>query len=241
MECDQKQKYGWGCLNAGSLKLVAVLSMTIDHIGAALLPQYLFLRVIGRLAFPIYCYMIVNGMFYTKNCLRYMGRLLLLAVISESFFDYAFHKNLYYPTYQNVFFTLTIGLFTIFVIEQTKLRLSGVFFKRMLSFLLELVFLFAGCFAAYMLKTDYSFYGILMIFGFYEFRFNALASCAFQIYINLYLLGGVQQYAVAALPLLWLYNGEKGVLEEKLKWVFYFYYPVHLCLIGIAGKLFWHW
>ena len=78
MECDQEQKYGLRCLNTGSLKLVAVLSMTIDHIGAALLPQYLFLRVIGRLAFPIYCYMIVNGLFYTKNCLRYFGRLLTL-------------------------------------------------------------------------------------------------------------------------------------------------------------------
>ncbi len=223
------------CLSSGAIKLLATITMTIDHIGAALLPQYLFLRMIGRLAFPIYCYMIVNGMFHTRNCVKYILRLTAFALMAEVFFDLAFFNTAYHLEHQNVFFTLAIGLAVICVIEQIKLKLKGKLY--FIALILELFVLFLGCFIAYVLKTDYSFYGILMIFGFYEFRFNAMVSCAFQIYINMYLIGGVQAYAIAAIPVIWMYNGEKGIIEKKLKWFFYLYYPVHLLIIYIIRRI----
>ena len=221
-------------LNAGDIKLIAIITMTIDHIGAALLPQYLFLRMIGRVAFPIYCYMIVNGLFHTRSRLKYLGRQLLFAVVAEVCFNLAFWREIKHPENQNVFFTLAIGLSVISLIDLLKEhwnRWQGSTVMGFFLWPLELMILFAGCLIADQLRTDYSFYGILMIFGFYAFRMNAIVSCAFQIYINWFLIGGVQAYAIAALPVIWLYNGEKGRLEEKGKWVFYWYYPVHLLII----------
>nr|MDE7431211.1 conjugal transfer protein TraX [Lachnospiraceae bacterium] len=153
------------CLTSSDLKLVALCTMTIDHIGAVLLPQYLILRIIGRIAFPIYCFLIVNGLFHTRDCKKYIGRLLLFALISEIFFDLAFFETIYEPEDQNVFFTLAIGLVMLYVIErihnQPWIRI------HFLKIVMELLVVIFCCFLAYVLRTDYSFYGILMMYGFY--------------------------------------------------------------------------
>lgn len=230
----QNKKFSLRCLSAFELKIIAVITMTIDHIGAALLPQYLFLRVIGRVAFPIYCYMIVNGLFHTKNCPKYIFRLFLFAIISDTFFDLTFSNSIFYKGYQNVFFTLAIGLTVIYLVQKVRLKFKGKLF--LISTVLEIIIIISGCFLADTLKTDYSFYGVLMIYGFYVLRFNAIFSSVFQIYINVFVLGYVQSYAVAALPIIWLYNGEKGKCADKWKWLFYVYYPFHLFVIYIVKR-----
>ena len=228
-----KSEMRFKCLSASDIKLIAVITMTIDHIGAALLPQYLFLRIIGRLAFPVYCYMIVNGLFYTKNCGKYVLRLLMSAFVSEVFFDLAFYGEVINKNHQNVFFTLAIGLGVIALIEKLRLR-YGMEYTILVS-AADIIIVTAGCFLAYLMKTDYSFYGVLMIYGFYSFRFNAVISCVFQVFINM-ILGGVQIFAILSLVPICMYNGEKGKLEDKAKWLFYVYYPIHLGLIFVIKK-----
>ena len=223
------------CLSASGIKLIAVITMTIDHIGAALLPQYLFLRIIGRLAFPIYCYMIVNGMFHTKSCIKYIMRIFGFAIISEPFYDLAFRGKIINMEYQNVFFTLAIGLTVISVIEQLKIRFGGY---SVFGSMAEIMILASGCVAAYFLKTDYSFYGVLMIYGFYSFRLNAIVSGIFQIFMNCIIIGGVQGFAVFSLLPICMYNGEKGKNSGMIKWLFYLYYPLHLFVIFLLKILF---
>lgn len=215
------------CLTSSGLKLIALGTMTIDHIGAVLLPQYLFLRIIGRIAFPIYCFLLVNGMFYTKDCRKYVGRLMLFALISEVFFDLTFFGTVYAPQHQNVFFTLAIGLIMIYVLEQLREKVKfKIFF---LNCAMELVIVVLCCLLACFLQTDYSYFGIIMIYGFYIFRYNGALSCFFQVYMNVMIMGGVQSFAVLSLPIIGLYNGKPGT--KKYKWLFYVYYPAHLLVL----------
>lgn len=221
------------CLTSSDLKLVALCTMTIDHIGAVLLPQYLILRIIGRIAFPIYCFLIVNGLFHTKNCKKYIGRLLLFALISEIFFDLAFFETIYEPKDQNVFFTLAIGLVMLYVIEkihdQPRIK---IYFLKVVMELLVVIFC---CFLAYVLRTDYSFYGILMMYGFYMFQSNGFMSFIFQAYMNVVVMGYIQSFAVISMPIIWLYNGKAGA--RKYKWLFYIYYPAHLLVLFLLKEL----
>lgn len=221
------------CFTSSGLKLIALCTMTIDHIGAVLLPQYLFLRIIGRIAFPIYCFLIVNGMFYTKDCKKYIGRLMLFALISEVFFDLAFFGTVFAPQHQNVFFTLAIGLIMIYVSEQ--FREKGKCKILLLNCVMELVIVALCCLLAFFLQTDYSYFGIIMIYGFYIFRYNSVLSCIFQMYMNVIILGGVQSFAVLALPIIGLYNGKPG--KKKYKWLFYVYYPAHLLVLFVLEKI----
>lgn len=113
----EERKQRLKIFNSFHLKLIAVITMTIDHIGAVLMPQYGFLRIIGRIAFPIYCFMLVNGFFYTKNIRKYIGRMLIFAIISEPFFDWAIFGKIYVKSYQNIYFTLLTGLIMLECIE----------------------------------------------------------------------------------------------------------------------------
>lgn len=92
------------------LKWIAVLTMVIDHVGAILFPDQIWMRVIGRVAFPIYAYCLAEGFRYTSDYRRYLGRLALFAILSEIPFDLAFYGVPFSFAHQNVFFTLTLGL-----------------------------------------------------------------------------------------------------------------------------------
>lgn len=221
------------CLSSSDLKFIALCTMTIDHIGAVLLPQYLFLRIIGRIAFPIYCFLLVNGLFHTKDCRKYVGRLVIFALISEVFFDLTFFGTVYAPQHQNVFFTLAIGLIMIYILE--NIRGKAIFKMIFLNFIAELLVVILGCMLAYFLQTDYSFFGIIMIYGFYIFRYNRFLSCLFQVYINVVIMGGVQSFAILSLPFVCLYNGKPGT--KKHKWLFYIYYPAHLMMIFMLERI----
>lgn len=218
---------------SSGLKLIALCTMTIDHIGAVLLPQYLFLRIIGRIAFPIYCFLLVNGMFHTKDCRKYIGRLMLFALISEVFFDLTFFGTVFAPQHQNVFFTLAIGLIMIYVLEYLKEK--GKCRIHIVNCVMELVIVALCCLLAYFLRTDYSYFGIIVIYGFFIFRYNRVLSCFFQIYMNVIIMGGVQSFAVLALPIIGLYNGNPGA--KKYKWLFYVYYPAHLLVLYLLEMI----
>lgn len=211
-------------LTEQSLKLIAIVSMTIDHIGAALFPQELWMRCIGRLAFVLYAFMIAEGYVHTKNVRRYMLRLGLLALISEVPFDLLFHGCLVYTGAQNVFFTLFLGLLALAMMDRVSVRLPAE------AKLLALLPVAAAGAAALWLHCDYRLSGVLMIAVFYVCRSRPIVR-TLAISVILTAMNRIQMFGIAALALIGLYNGKRGRGGAALKWLFYAYYPLHMLAI----------
>ena len=198
------------------LKLLAMLAMTADHIGAVFFPEIPLLRWIGRLAMPVLCFFIGEGLRHTRSPRRYLLRLTGFALLSELPFDLAFYGGIEWG-HQNVYFTLTLGLLALWAIES----------RGMEGWLLALT----AALAAELLGCDYGMYGVLLILlldRFHRARSEQLAGAAL---LNLAFFGlQTQTLSLIALPLLWLYNGKRGRDDRRL---FYLYYPAHLCVLGI--------
>ena len=256
-------------ISSAVLKNIAVVTMLIDHIGAVIVIRlliqkglygamvdqeayiawvgqnrgmygtYMAMRIIGRLAFPIYCFLLAEGFQKTHNVKKYLGRMLLFALISEIPFDLALSGRLWDTEYQNVFFTLFIGLMVIAGLRLVDQRLAGTETWRKLAGVgLYAVIIVAGSALALVLKTDYSFKGILAITVLYLFRSRRKAQVWAGVIVFL-LMGGLEMIAALSFLLIWFYNGERG---RQNKYFFYFFYPVHLLLLwlvcvvmGIAG------
>jgi hypothetical protein len=212
-------------MNHQQLKTIAILTMLIDHVGAVLFPQVLFLRVIGRIAFPIFAFLLVEGFYHTKSVRRYGQRLALFAMISEIPFDIAFYDEAFYFGHQNIFFTLVIGLWVIDGMHKAKGKSS----------MIQIGYIFAGCLLAGLLSTDYSFFGILIIAVFYYFRdqpiFKGLG--VFGVNLSLALASPLQILAVVGLVPIYLYNAKKGTKAIFIKWAFYAFYPLHLSVLAL--------
>lgn len=198
------------------LKLLAMLAMTADHIGAVFFPEIPLLRWIGRLAMPVLCFFIGEGLRHTRSPRRYLLRLTGFALLSELPFDLAFYGGIEWG-HQNVYFTLALGLLALWAIQS----------RDMEGWLLALT----AALAAELLGCDYGMYGVLLILlldRFHSARSEQLAGAAL---LNLAFFGlQTQTLSLIALPLLWLYNGKRGRDDRRL---FYLYYPAHLCILGI--------
>lgn len=198
------------------LKLLAMLAMTADHIGAVFFPEIPLLRWIGRLAMPVLCFFIGEGLRHTRSPRRYLLRLTGFALLSELPFDLAFYGGIEWG-HQNVYFTLALGLLALWAIQS----------RGMEGWLLALT----AALAAELLGCDYGMYGVLLILlldRFHRARSEQLAGAAL---LNLAFFGlQTQTLSLIALPLLWLYNGKRGRDDRRLS---YLYYPAHLCVLGI--------
>lgn len=198
------------------LKLLAMLAMTADHIGAVFFPEIPLLRWIGRLAMPVLCFFIGEGLRHTRSPRRYLLRLTGFALLSELPFDLVFYGGIEWG-HQNVYFTLALGLLALWAIQS----------RGMEGWLLALT----AALAAELLGCDYGMYGVLLILlldRFHRARSEQLAAAAL---LNLAFFGlQTQTLSLIALPLLWLYNGKRGRDDRRL---FYLYYPAHLCVLGI--------
>lgn len=198
------------------LKLLAMLAMTADHIGAVFFPEIPLLRWIGRLAMPVLCFFIGEGLRHTRSPRRYLLRLTGFALLSELPFDLTFYGGIEWG-HQNVYFTLALGLLALWAIQS----------RGMEGWLLALT----AALAAELLGCDYGMYGVLLILlldRFHSARSEQLAGAAL---LNLAFFGlQTQTLSLIALPLLWLYNGKRGRDDRRL---FYLYYPAHLCVLGI--------
>ncbi len=209
-------------IDSFTLKIIAMSSMLIDHIGAFLFPEQIIFRIIGRMAFPIFAYMLVEGFFYTHDIKKYIWRIGALALLSEVPFDLTTGAQLLEFGHQNVFFTLCIGL----VMMYCLLKASGKFEMMIISLLSFLV--------ADLLRTDYGGVGVLMILCFYLFRNDMLWKTISVLFINIALMGGIQTFAVLALIPIYLYNGRQG---KKIKWLFYGFYPIHLLVLFLIRMI----
>ncbi|MFQ7265073.1 MAG: TraX family protein [Lachnospiraceae bacterium] len=207
------------------LKWIAVLTMVIDHVGAILFPDQIWMRVIGRVAFPVYAYCLAEGFRYTSDYRRYLGRLALFAILSEIPFDLAFYGVPFSFAHQNVFFTLTLGLILLWVLERFREQLllcAGAFVVL--------------CFLAQALHMDYGAGGLLMVFAFYLARQGTSPWIGWGIFVFINLFGyagGVQWAAIIALLPIGLYSGKAGKKKQRF---FYWIYPLHLLLLWIIEK-----
>lgn len=231
------------------LKWIAILTMLIDHIGAVLLeygllpqvadsvlagnsleylvPEYhfwfyltLILRSIGRLAFPLFCFLLVEGFLHTKNIKNYAIRLGVFALISEIPFDLAVYDRIFDFQSQNVFFTLFIGLLVLYGLNYFEKTLPASMAP------LRYLVVVTGVFAAQFLQTDYAGYGVLLITLIYELRNRRKMLCIFGAIYTLLLESFT---APLSFLLIYFYNGTRG--KQLPKYFFYAFYPVHLLLL----------
>ncbi len=224
----------FGGISGSTLKMIAIITMLIDHTGATVIRTiarhpvilsdpalamrwakiYQCSRDIGRVAFPIFCFLIVEGFLHTRSPRKYAGRLFLFALISEIPFDIALKGSWYYPGSQNVYFTLLFGL----------LVLMGLQYFRERPYL-GLPVMAAGMYAAHLLTTDYSYKGVFLIIILYLLRFTRIYQC----------IGGAAAVTwelpapLAFIPV-WFYNGKRG---RQMKYFFYWFYPVHLMILYV--------
>lgn len=217
-------------MNRNVLKIIAVISMLIDHIGAYIFPDAYWLRCIGRLAFPIFAFFIAEGMRYSRSRKRYVLTLLVFAIISQ--IPYGFLREFYYL---NILFTFLIAIFAIFLIENYK--------KNETLYMIYLLLLGSVLlFVEFLNIVDYGIFGVLLILVFYFVKDKKLslslgAACLVLLTLKMMLFAGftlrstVQFLSILSLPLLYFYNGNKG--KVNLKWLFYIFYPMHLLVILI--------
>ena len=220
-------KMRWNGLTSSDLKWIAIISMLVDHFAVAIYANmadyqfdiYRVMRGIGRIAFPIYCFLLVEGFCHTHDVKRYISRCFLFAVISEIPFDLAVHGARVYPEGQNVFFTLAIGLCTLYAISVCE--------RRGLSIISSALCVLTGAGAAQLLETDYHYMGVLCIVLFYYLqRFDKVQRTV----LGAVMVGVAEPKAAIAFLPIYLYNGERGM---KLKYFFYWVYPVHLLVLGL--------
>ncbi|MEL7605419.1 hypothetical protein SDC9_58002 [bioreactor metagenome] len=217
-------------MNVLFLKAVALATMIIDHYGAIFHSGENIYRIIGRIAFPVYCFLLVEGYFHTSNVKKYGKRLLLFAFISEIPFDLAFYGNVGFA-HQNIFFTLFIGLSAIYFLEKKEQKYN--FDKR------SLVIAAAGILAL-VLSVDYSIMGVIYILSFYFTRnFSKKRQLLYMAVIMLFtnlMSSPLQQFSLLALPFIYFYNGEPGLKNKFLQIMFYAAYPLHLLLFYLLNK-----
>lgn len=227
-----------------------MLLMLCDHLWATLLPAQEWLTCIGRMAFPIFAFMLVEGYFHTSNVKRYMLRLLDFALISEIPFDLVCGSSVFYPYHQNVLWTFLIALLTIRVIERAKAK------STVKSWLLAVLAVLLGFLLATVTMVDYYGAGVLMVLTFYFFRgrkwwcFLGQLLCMYL--LNIKVLGGyyyavtiagheleIMQQGIALLALIpiWLYKGRQGYSSKGFRYACYAFYPAHLLLLYIIWQL----
>jgi len=213
-------------LNTFTLKMIAIVSMLIDHVGLIFFPQEMIFRIIGRISFPIFAYVLAEGIYYTKDITKYMLRLGIFALLSEIPYDLAIMGSVLEFSHQNIFFTLFFGVLMFWPYKKIQ-HLSwrnGI----LATIFLTIVFL------CLYLNTDYCDIGILLIFAFYMTRDKKVGKLVLAGAIFLGLTGELQLYALLALPLIALHNGEQG---PKMKAFFYLFYPAHLLILYVVHLL----
>jgi hypothetical protein len=212
------------------LKWIAIITMTVDHVGAVLYPEVPVLRFVGRLAFPLFAYLLVLGMESTRNVRNYFLRLFIFAFISQVPFFLAVGYGPF--EYLNIFFTLSFGLVFIHFFRKGSLVA------------------FVPAVASFVLPIDYGIYGIAMIGCMYILKENTKFGVASLVLLNVLFLipFNVQFLSLAAIPLILLHKD--GLLQIKRessknftmplwrKYFFYVYYPLHLALLYIIKLYF---
>ena len=226
--------------SGAQLKYIAFLSMLIDHVNKALMYPLLtengFLRyvsdvfdILGRVAFPIFMFFLVEGFFKTGNRFKYLLNLIAFGIISEIPFDLFQSAVLFQPNSNNVMFTLALALVMIWVIDELKVPKSYII-PPVLWFPVSIIIVITVCLLSMIWGLDYEYHGILIAYFFYIFRNNPILSI-----IGGYLSIFKTPWALLGFGLTLTYNGKRGKQNKILNYLFY---PVHLLILGLLRLCF---
>lgn len=235
-------------LTAAVLHIIAMTLMLMDHLWATLLPAREWLTCAGRVAFPIFAFMAVEGYFHTRSFKKYILRMLLFAVLSEIPFDLMYGGAWFYPVHQNVLWTFLLGLLGVWLMEQV--RKKG---KTWMYLLVCVLVVPAGLVLGTLCMVDYYGVGVLTVFVFYFLHGRKwwcfLGQLAALYWLNVELLGGLmypvqlfgmefelcqQGLALLALIPIWLYRGRQGYRSKPFQYLCYAFYPVHMLLLVVV-------
>ena len=233
-----------------SLHVMAMAFMLCDHLWGTIVPGNDWLTCVGRLTFPIFSFLIVEGYFHTKNLRKYVLRLLIFAIISEIPFNLAMGSSLFYPIHQNVLwcFLIAIGL----IHWNERVRAKRLWLRILIGVLTVLIAYISGILA----MLDFYQAGILTVLVFYFFRGRKWWNFAGQLlclwYINVEMLSGYayeiqllgqthflvrQGFALLALIPIWLYRSKQGYHSKAFQYFCYAFYPLHLLILGLLKFL----
>lgn len=217
-------------LSGNQLKLIALAAMTVDHIGVHFFPNVLLLRIIGRLALPIFAYMIAQGCRYTRNKARYLGTIAAVAALCQVVYFVAMGS-----LYQCILVTFSLSIGLIYVLEDA---IRSPRFHKTSFAALSLAAGYALCevLPRYLpgFYVDYGFAGVMLpvLIRLGKQKWQSILLCGIGL-VFLSIGNSVQWFSLLALPLLILYNGTRG--KHKMKYLFYIYYPAHLALLYLIS------
>ena len=233
----QKPKFGF---TNNQLKIIAMVSMLCDHVGLLFFPEADIFRIIGRIAFPIFAYMIAEGCRYTKNRAKYLGMIAGMGIVFQLVYLVAMGS-----LYQGILVTFSLAIITIYALDgilKSKKFWTVLASVASLAFVVFFVFVLPILLKGTDFDLDYGLWGILLPVAVY-FLPNRIARTigtailllvrAIHYTIVPVALGPLQWFALLSVLFLALYNGERG--KAKMKYVFYIFYPAHLVILyGIA-------
>lgn len=218
--------------SGAQLKYLAFISMLIDHVNNAIVTPMLdgggfllylsnIFSILGRIAFPIFIFFIVEGFFKTSNRKKYLITLLIFGVISEVPFDMFTSKTFFDPHWNNMMFTLALCLITIWIIDSIKNKLDN----KVLWYVISIIIVILFGFLAMQLSLDYDYHAIVVAYLFYIFYDKPILGAGLG-----YLSIIKELYSFLGFGMTLTYNGERGI---QYKWLNYFFYPVHILILGI--------
>lgn len=242
-----REKFG---LSSFVLHILAMALMLCDHLWATFFPYAEWMTCIGRIAFPIFAFMIAEGFYYTGNRKKYLLRMFLFALVSEIPFNLIMSSSFIGPFHQNVLFTFTLAILAMLLIEKIKLIKNRVG-RYCLIAVVFLVSMLVGAITF----VDYYAIGIPTVLVFYLFRekkwYNFIIQAVIMYWLNFEILGGYgydiaiggktfflaqQGIAILALIPIWLYSGKQGYHKKWWQYFCYGFYPAHLLIL----YLLWH-
>ena len=220
-------------INGAQLKYIAFLSMFIDHFNKAIITPMLnyqqplvtistIFDIIGRIAFPIFAFMIVEGFFKTKSRTKYLRTLIIFAIISEIPFDMFQSKVFINNRSQNIMWALALGLLSLMIEDKLKEKLKNHYVWLGISIIIVLI----NATIATLLSFDYDYYSTIIIFILYLFYDNRLVASILSYFIII-----KEVYSILGFAVINFYNGEKGKQNKIFNYLFY---PVHLLIFGIC-------
>ena len=218
-------------LSGNKLKLIALVSMTLDHIGKFFFPTLVIFQMIGRVAFPIFAYMIAEGWKYTGNRIKYLSTIWIMGILYQVVF-YIFYSSLY----MGIFITYGLSLLFIFAIEYFVRKKK---FSCFVTPFIIAVVIFIGCIEYIWplsgFAVDYGLLGIFIPVVVYFSKNKLEKLCLLFILLCVYVFTSdlINIFSLLSIVLLSLYNGKRGF--KKLKYFFYIYYPFHLVVIWLIG------
>ena len=232
------------------LHVFAMAAMLCDHLWAAVVHGNDWLNCVGRLAFPIFAFLLVEGYFHTKDLRKYAVRLLLFALLSEIPFNLVAGGSVFYPLHQNVLWTFLIALGLIHWNEKVKEK------RLWLRIVVGCASVAVGYIVGLLTMVDYYHAGVLTVLVFYFFRRKKWWCYLGQLlclwYIHAEMLGGIgyefamaggtfflprQGLALLSLLPIWLYRGKQGHHSRTFQYICYGFYPLHLLILGLAAML----